>query len=1066
MSSATGSRGDTITLTVSLDQTLTDIDSGGIIFSYDTSALEYVSGQWNVSNTMLAVFQSSTEGAFMCNIGASTTVSGTLCSITFKIKDDAAFTTSSISINVSLNNMNTGLLSISSRGGSVTVQCSHSFTAETVAEQYLNSEATCINKATYFKSCSVCGEKGTDTFETGDVLPHSYVGAIKADTDKTHSFKCINGCGQYGNATACADADSDGDHKCDDCGNDNITAHKPGAAATCQSNQTCTECNKELNAKLPHSYTGEVKANGDKTHSYKCVNGCGQYDGTVSCADKTGDNDHACDTCGNANITSHTPANDDGDCTTAILCTECGEVTTPAASSHTPSAAATCKEAQLCTVCNKELNPKLPHSYTGEVKANSDKTHSYKCVNGCNEYGGTVACSDADNDGNHTCDSCGNADITNHVPGAAATCQSNQTCTECGTELEAKKEHSYTGEVKANNDGTHSFKCINGCNQYGGTVNCSGGEATCTEKAACSTCSQTYGSVDANNHAYSSDLKQGESTHYYECSRCQGKKNETTHEYKNHTSNGDDTHTGTCICGKTERGNCTGNDASATCQAKATCTTCGGAYGAYADHDYDLTAWGYCRADGHAHMCKTSGCTAHDTVVPHTSSGEATEDEPEVCTECNYVINPSTGHVTHTPESEWSMDETHHWKECTGCNTQAFQKGEHVYDNACDVTCNTCGYVRQTAHDFQMQSNDAEHWQQCSACGMEKANSRDAHSGGTATCVAKAVCTYCQSAYGEMNEINHAAQSFHYEANNDRTHKKLYDCCNAVADAAESCSGGSANCQTKACCALCGVEYGTLAEHDYDMTAWGYQGADGHAHTCKVCGNMDAVAAHTSSGAATEERAEICTVCQHVITPATGHSTHTPGDKWESDSQYHWHGCVGCAGQQLEKGEHIFDNDCDSVCNTCGYAREAMHSYSDLKHSDTEHWYECSCGAEKAGGRAFHNGGSATCTTKAKCDVCGVEYGELAVHTYAAQWSCDDGKHWHECVCGVKSDEAAHTYGGDNLCDICGYQTAEQGSENEGLSGGAIAVIIVVSVLGLSGGAFALYWFVLRKKYF
>lgn len=37
--------------------------------------------------------------------------------------------------------------------------------------------------------------------------------------------------------------------------------------------------------------------------------------------------------------------------------------------------------------------------------------------------------------------------------------------------------HDYTGTVKKNNDGTHSYLCKNGCNQYGGTVDCTAGEA-------------------------------------------------------------------------------------------------------------------------------------------------------------------------------------------------------------------------------------------------------------------------------------------------------------------------------------------------------------------------------------------------------------------------------------------------------------------------------------------------------------------------------------------------------------------------------------------------------------
>ncbi len=51
-------------------------------------------------------------------------------------------------------------------------------------------------------------------------------------------------------------------------------------------------------------------------------------------------------------------------------------------------------------------------------------------------------------------------------------------------------------------------------------------------------------------------------------------------------------------------------------------------------------------------------------------------------------------------------------------------------------------------------SDETGHWQVCSQCG-EKLNEQ-AHTGGTATCCDKAVCTVCGSEYGELNPDNHA----------------------------------------------------------------------------------------------------------------------------------------------------------------------------------------------------------------------------------------------------------------------------------------------------------------------
>lgn len=60
------------------------------------------------------------------------------------------------------------------------------------------------------------------------------------------------------------------------------------------------------------------------------------------------------------------------------------------------------------------------------------------------------------------------------------------------------------GEWVSNGDGTHSRECtVDGCNGFE-TKECSGGKATCTEKAVCEVCGKAYGEPDSNNHT---DLK-------------------------------------------------------------------------------------------------------------------------------------------------------------------------------------------------------------------------------------------------------------------------------------------------------------------------------------------------------------------------------------------------------------------------------------------------------------------------------------------------------------------------------------------------------------------------------
>ena len=56
------------------------------------------------------------------------------------------------------------------------------------------------------------------------------------------------------------------------------------------------------------------------------------------------------------------------------------------------------------------------------------------------------------------------------------------------------------GEWVSDNDGKHTRKCIvDGCDAFE-TENCSGGNATCTEKAVCDVCGKDYGELDGTNH--------------------------------------------------------------------------------------------------------------------------------------------------------------------------------------------------------------------------------------------------------------------------------------------------------------------------------------------------------------------------------------------------------------------------------------------------------------------------------------------------------------------------------------------------------------------------------------
>ncbi len=64
----------------------------------------------------------------------------------------------------------------------------HNFNQKNTSETYLKSAATCTKKAVYYYSCT-CGEKGTETFESGETLAHTW-GTKWVNNDGKHWHEC------------------------------------------------------------------------------------------------------------------------------------------------------------------------------------------------------------------------------------------------------------------------------------------------------------------------------------------------------------------------------------------------------------------------------------------------------------------------------------------------------------------------------------------------------------------------------------------------------------------------------------------------------------------------------------------------------------------------------------------------------------------------------------------------------------------------------------------------------------------------------------------------------------
>ena len=129
-----------------------------------------------------------------------------------------------------------------------------------------------------------------------------------------------------------------------------------------------------------------------------------------------------------------------------------------------------------------------------------------------------------------------------------------------------------------------------------------------------------------------------------------------------------------------------------------------------------------------------------------------------------------------------------------------------------------------------------------------------------------------------------------------------------------------------------------------------------------------------------------------------------------------------------------------AVCDFCGeeYGELAAHKYGYTYKTDgIHHWKECEeCGATTD--KEEHKGGTATCQKKAKCEVCGQEYGEFAAHNYGDTYESDGTHHWKKCQtegCDATTEKEEHKGGVATTtekakCDVCGTEYGELKKED------------------------------------
>ena len=473
--------------------------------------------------------------------------------------------------------------------------------------------------------------EGTTYNVTGDVTlyaiwenkPHTHTYSTEWSTDSANHWHECT-CGDKKDLAPHVDANND--HNCDVCGR-KMSDHT-GGTATCKDKATCTICGQKYGSLAGHNYKTEWST--DETNHW-----------------------HECSVCGDKkDEAAHVDANKDHNCDV------CGKKT----SDHT-GGTATCKDKATCTICGQKYGELAAHNYKTEWS--TDETNHW-----------------------HECSVCGDKkDEAAHIPGAAATETTPQTCTICGYVIKAALGH------------THNFNQKNTSETYLKSA------ATCTKKAvyyySC-TCgekgTETFESGELAAHAYKTTWSNDNASHWHSCYVCGDKKDEEVHIDKNKDHNCD-------VCGKKMTDHTGGT---ATCKDRATCSICGEKYGSLAGHVYK-TIWSYDETN-HWHECSVCGSKKDEEA--HIPGEEATETTHQTCTVCGYVIKAAIGHVHSYTEK--NTDEKY-LKTPATCTAKAVyyyscscgNKGTETFESG-DMPAHSWGTV--------WVSDGSKHWHECTVC--------------------------------------------------------------------------------------------------------------------------------------------------------------------------------------------------------------------------------------------------------------------------------------------------------------------------------------------------------------
>lgn len=225
----------------------------------------------------------------------------------------------------------------------------------------------------------------------------------------------------------------------------------------------------------------------------------------------------------------------------------------------------------------------------------------------------------------------------------------------------------------------------------------------------------------ACEHNWGTTWQTDSTSHWHSCSICNGKDNIVNH-----------------------------SGGTATCTEKAICEGCSLPYGNTLGHDFTGGTW---QTDADHHWKKCSRCDVTDTESPHEwNSGEVTTQP--TCTTAGQKTYTCT--VCSATKVETLDALGHNFAKYDAKAATCTEIGWNTY-----FTCTNCNYttykeIAALGHDFTSntwQSDAHRHWKKCSRC--KAAGKKTQHTGGTATCKDRAVCTTCSKAYGTLDAKHH-----------------------------------------------------------------------------------------------------------------------------------------------------------------------------------------------------------------------------------------------------------------------------------------------------------------------